>query len=92
MMLDIRGVSSFADYFVICSGQTQRQLQAILDEMDVALEKVGAPVLHREGTVDSGWVLLDFGSVVVHLFSPWEREYYSLDRLWQDGVQVLRIQ
>lgn len=92
VMLDIRQVCSFADYFVICSGDNLRQLQAILDDMDVALNKEGAPIIRQEGTLDSGWVLLDFGPVIVHLFSQAEREYYSLERLWRGGVEVLRFQ
>ncbi len=92
VMLDIRKVCSFADYFVICNGGNLRQLQAILDDVGEILEKAGAPVLKQEGTPDSGWVLVDFGPVIMHLFSPAAREYYALDRLWRDGVEILRFQ
>ena len=92
VMLDIRKVCSFADYFVICNGANQRQLQAILDDVGETMKEKGAPILKQEGTPDSGWVLIDFGPVIMHLFSPAEREYYALDRLWRDGVEVLRFQ
>lgn len=92
VMLDISQVCSFADYFVICSGDNLRQLQAILDDLDIVLNKEGAPIIRQEGTLDSGWVLVDFGPVFVHLFSPPEREYYNLERLWRGGVEVLRFQ
>lgn len=91
-MLDIRKVCSFADYFVICSGESRRQLQAILDDLDAALSREGAPIIRQEGAADSGWVLVDFGPVIMHLFSPAEREYYGLERLWRGGVEVLRFQ
>ncbi|MSQ14464.1 MAG: ribosome silencing factor [Dehalococcoidia bacterium] len=92
VMLDIRKVCSFADYFVICNGTNQRQLQAILDDVGDVLQQAGAPKLKQEGTPESGWVLVDFGEVILHVFSPASREYYALDRLWRDGVEVLRFQ
>ncbi len=92
MMLDTNKVCSFADYFVICSGQSRRQLEAIRDEIEEALKKDGARPLHREGSMDSGWILLDFGSVIVHIFDPAQREYYQLDDLWSRAPAVVRVQ
>jgi len=92
VLLDARGVCSFADYFVICNGDSQRQIQAIYDEVGHALKKEGALPHHREGTVDSGWLLLDFGNVIVHIFAPFEREYYQLDKLWSQATPIIRIQ
>lgn len=92
VMLDIRGVSDFADYFVICSGETERQIGTLRDEIDQALAKEGARLRQLEGSVDSGWVLLDFVDVIVHIFAPYEREYYQLERLWSKGTPVVRIQ
>jgi len=92
VLLDTRGVCSFADYFVICSGDSDRQIQAIYDELGHVLKKEGLLPHHREGTVDSGWLLLDFGDVVVHIFAPFERDYYQLDRLWSQAIPVVRIQ
>jgi len=92
VLLDARGVCSFADYFVICNGDSQRQMQAIYDEVGHVLKKEGIQPHHHEGTVDSGWLLLDFGSVIVHIFAPFEREYYQLDRLWSKATPIIRIQ
>lgn len=92
LLLDTRGVCSFADYFVICSGDSSRQIQAILDEVAHALKREGILPHHSEGTVESGWLLLDFGDVIVHIFAAAEREYYQLDTLWSEAVPVLRIQ
>jgi ribosome-associated protein len=91
-MLDIRGISNFADYFVICSGETGRQIETLRDEIDQALAKEGANVRHLEGSSDSGWVLLDFGDLIVHIFAPRERQYYQLERLWGKAAPVVRIQ
>ena len=91
-MLDIRSICSFADYFVICSGDSNRQLEAISEEISKTLKHEGITPHHSEGTADSGWVLIDFGSVIVHLFSAQQREYYHLDELWNEAVPVIRIQ
>lgn len=92
ILLDTRGLCSFADYFVICSGESERQIKTISDEVAQALKKDGILLLHREGTVESGWLLLDFGDVIVHIFTPTEREYYQLGELWSDAPLVVRIQ
>ncbi len=91
-MLDARAVCSFADYFVICTGDTARQLKAIYDEIEYHLKKEGVLPHHHEGEVDSGWLLLDYGDVIVHIFVVSEREYYQLDELWKGANLVLRIQ
>ena len=92
VLLDTRSVSSFADYFVICSGESERQIKAIYEEIGRRLKEIGVLPHHREGTADSGWLLLDFGDVVVHIFSRAEREHYQLDKLWERAATVLRIQ
>ncbi len=92
ILLDIRNVSIIADYFVICSGQNTRQIQAIADAIDEELGKRGANVLHREGGAETGWLLLDFGDVIVHVFGPKEREYYRLERLWSEAKTVVYLQ
>ena len=91
-LLDVREICSFANYFVICSGESERQIKAIYDEIEQALKKEGLSPHHREGTLDSGWLLLDFGDVIVHIFAPNEREYYQLTELWSKAVPVVRIQ
>jgi ribosome-associated protein len=92
VLLDAREVCSFADYFVICSGESNRQIQAIYDEVEHLLKKEGVLPHHREGEVDSGWLLLDFSDVIVHIFAPFEREYYQLDELWSRATPIVRIQ
>ncbi|MFC2043605.1 ribosome silencing factor [Chloroflexota bacterium] len=92
VLLDAREVCSFADYFVICSGDTERQLKAIYDEVEQALKKEGALSLYHEGSLVSGWLLLDFYDVIVHIFAPLEREYYKLDEFWSKAIPLVRIQ
>ena len=91
MLLDVRNVCSFADYFVICAGDAERQLRAIYDEIEHSLKREGVLPHHHEGTVDSGWLLLDYGDVIEHIFGALEREYYQLDELWSEAKPVLRI-
>jgi ribosome-associated protein len=91
-MLDVRGLCSFADYFVICTGDTKRHIEAIWKAIDETLKDRGATSHHKEGTPDSGWLLADFGSVIVHIFAPLERDYYQLDKLWDKAIPVVRIQ
>lgn len=92
VLLEIKHVSLIADYFVICSASSDRQIKAIADEISetLAKEEKIRPI-HVEGTFASGWVLIDYGDVVVHIFSPQEREFYRLEKLWSEAVPVLRI-
>ena len=91
-MLDTRKICSFADYFVVCNADSDRQIEAIREAIRKALKQDGIPICHTEGTADSGWVLLDVGGVIVHIFSPQQREYYKLDELWSEAAPVVRIQ
>lgn len=92
VLLDLRELTTLADYFVICSGGSDRQLDAIADAIIEALRPAGVRPLGREGLAASHWVLLDLGSVVVHLFTPPERDYYQLERHWAAARTVLRVQ
>lgn len=92
VMLDMRGVVSFADYFVICSGASPRQIRTIVEEVEKAMREGGVRPEHLEGTDDTGWVLMDFGDVIVHVFHPREREFYGLERLWRNATPIVRIQ
>ena len=92
VVLDVRASCSFADYFVVCTGDSERQLNAIWEAILEALKVHGVLPLHKEGPTGSGWLLADFGAVVIHIFAPAEREFYQLEELWKDAVPVLRIQ
>ena len=92
LLLDVRKICSFADYFVICSSETNRHSEALKEVITKGLKEMGGQMLHAEGDSSSGWVLLDYGDVIVHIFSRTEREYYQLDELWRDGTTVVRIQ
>ncbi|GCE46485.1 ribosomal silencing factor RsfS [Thermosporothrix hazakensis] len=92
LLLDIREVAMYADYFVICSGSNPRQILTIAESIDEELSKQGVSLLHREGTADTGWILLDFGDVIVHVLAPKEREYYQLERLWSEAKTVVYLQ
>jgi len=92
VLLDTREVSSFADYFVMCSGDSTRQIETIRDEVGQVLKQEGILPHHHEGTVESGWLLLDYGDVIVHIFAPLEREYYQLDKLWDQATTLVNIQ
>ncbi|MBT3362197.1 MAG: ribosome silencing factor [Chloroflexi bacterium] len=92
LMLDITEIGFFADYFVICSGQSQRQIGAIAQEIDKVMRKDGIKVHHKESTASSGWILMDYGSTIVHIFDVETREYYDLEQLWEQAKPVVRIQ
>ena len=91
-MLDIRAVSDFADYFVIMTADSGRQIDALVRDIEEALEAEGRRLHHREGSADSGWVLLDFSDVIVHLFQPDAREFYQIEGAWSQGIETVRIQ
>lgn len=92
MLLDTRPVSFIADYFVIATGESERQLKAISDEIQKQLKKHAHLPLGVEGTPESGWILLDYGSVIAHLFSLEMRDYYRLEKLWARAAVVVRMQ
>ncbi len=89
-VLDLRDISSFADFFVICSGSNSRQIQAIADEIQLRLKKLGEHANSIEGYQNSEWVLMDYGDYLIHVFSEKARTYYDLERLWRDAKVVAR--
>lgn len=92
VLLDLSALTTMADYFVICSGGSERQLDAIAGGVIDGLRLEGVRPFGREGTAASHWVLLDFGGVVVHVFTPPERDFYDLERHWSEARTVLRVQ
>jgi ribosome-associated protein len=83
--LDISGVATFADYFLLCSGDSSRQIQAIADEVEQRLAANGQRPAHVEGYSNAEWILLDYLDLVIHVFSKQARAYYDLERLWRDA-------
>ncbi len=92
VLLDVTGLTMLADYFVICSGGSERQLGAIADGVVEGLRGEGVRPLGREGEAGSHWVLLDLGAVIVHIFAPPERDFYQLEKHWSEAKTVLRVQ
>ncbi len=92
LLLELTGLTTVADYFVICSGGSERQLDAIADGVVEGLRELGIRPIGREGTPASHWILLDFGAVIVHVFTPPEREFYSLEKHWAEAKTILRVQ
>lgn len=91
VLLRTSEVTTMADYFVICSGRSDRQLQALATGIVDDLRNDGIRPLGVEGRGAARWVLLDYGSVIVHLFAPEEREYYGLEAFWSHAAQVVRL-
>lgn len=91
VLLSVRELTTMADYFVICSGSSERQLGAIADGIVSGLRSEGHRPVGTEGTPGAHWLLLDFGAVIVHVFAPPERGYYQLEKLWSDAPTVLRL-
>ena len=87
-LLRIEKISSLADYFIICTGTVNTHVKTLCDYAEYTMEQLGEPMLGREGHRGNTWELLDFGSVVVHVFTEEAREFYSLERLWADAVQI----
>jgi ribosome-associated protein len=92
VLLDLRGVATFADYFVICSGTSDRMLNSLADAVQEAGKKQHGLNSRMEGEPSDGWLVVDFGDVVVHLLSPDQRNYYQLEQLWEKGKVLLRLQ
>ena len=87
-LLKIDRVSSLADYFLICTGTSNTHVRTLCDYAEYTMENLGEPMLGREGHRGNSWELLDFGSIVVHVFTEEAREFYSLERLWADAENV----
>lgn len=92
VLLDLTGLTTLADYFVICSGGSERQLDAIADGVVETLRDERLRPIGREGVSASHWILIDYGSVIVHVFTPPERDFYQLERHWGEARTILRVQ
>lgn len=92
VLLDVQSVSLLADYFILCSAETERQVKAIVDEIEEKGKAAGFRALRVEGSLSSGWMVLDYGALIVHVLLPVQRDYYDLEELWSDAALVVRIQ
>ncbi len=87
-IIDISEISPIADYFIIADGANQNQLQAMCDSVEETLYKAGCQLKQTEGNRNSTWILMDYGDVIVHVFSKEDRLFYDLERIWTDGKEV----
>jgi ribosome-associated protein len=87
-VLELTGITSFADYFVICTGANQRNVQAVSDEVGLRLKQHGELPLSLEGYNQAEWILADYGDFLIHVFSPKARQYYDLERLWRSAKAI----
>ena len=92
VLLDIREIAIFADYFIICSGTSDRMLDALADSAEIRVREQFNIRPRVEGSPKDGWLLIDFGDVILHLFSPDRRDYYRLEELWSKGKVLLHLQ
>jgi ribosome-associated protein len=88
VVLDLRKICNFCDYFVICSGTSGTHIKAIADEINAGLKEKGVKSHHREGYRESRWIVLDFMSVIVHIFDEDTRDFYNLENLWKEAKKV----
>jgi ribosome-associated protein len=88
IILDMREVCSYTDFFLICEGRSSRQTKAIADEIRVRMKSEGTPPLRVEGEVRGDWVLMDYLTVVVHIFTPEARDFYRLEVLWKEAPRI----
>lgn len=88
VILNVNGVSTITDYFIIVSAKSERQVNALQDAVDDEMTKLNVEARAIEGRITSRWILMDYGDVVVHIFKDEEREFYNLERLWKDAVFV----
>jgi ribosome-associated protein len=93
VLMDLRDLTPIADYFIICTGNSDRQLKAIVEDILEGMEETyDMRSIRAEGKAEGGWVLIDYGSIVVHAFTEEQREYYDLESLWREGKVLLRMQ
>lgn len=90
-LIEISDISTLADYFLICTASSNTHVRTLCDAVEEAMDEAGEPMVGREGHRGGTWVVLDFGCVVVHVFTEETRAFYDLERLWQDGKQVSMI-
>lgn len=88
VIMDVSQVSSFADYFIIAHGNSSRQLKTLANEVEKGMTEAGVSLYYKEGKETSGWILLDYGDFIVHLFLPEQRHHYNIEKIWNDGEYI----
>ncbi len=88
VLLDLRGACDYADFSVIMTASSTRQLRTLVEDVGQGMKRAGAPLHHIEGERDSGWVLMDYGDVIVHLLGPDERDFYALETVWPSARPI----
>ncbi len=91
LLLDVSKVTSLADYFILCTADSERQLQAISDHVQELLYYKGETIRKQQGTSDSGWVILDYGFIIIHIFTPETRRYYELEKIWKGANTLIKM-
>lgn len=84
-IIEVKEISSFADYFIIADGKNKNQLQALCDNVQDSMQKMGLEIKNKEGNSNGGWILLDYYDIIIHVFSDEAREFYDLEHIWNDG-------
>lgn len=92
LLLNVSNKSAFSDFMIILTVGSARQMSAVVQELEIEMKSKGINKYRKEGAADSGWMVVDFADIIVHLFGKDEREYYALDDIWSDGQRLLRIQ
>jgi ribosome-associated protein len=92
ILIDLQDIAIFADYFVICSGSSDRMIQALVDSAIDQVKKEFRINARVEGQAEDGWMLVDYGDIILHIFSPQRRDYYRLEELWSEGKVLLHVQ
>ncbi len=92
LLLNVSNKSAFADFMIILTVGSARQMSAVVQELEIEMKSKGINKYRKEGAADSGWMVVDFADIIVHLFGKDEREYYALEDIWSEGQRLLRIQ
>ena len=92
VLLDVSDISSFTDYMILLNGSSRRQVQSLANDITEDVKLNGLKLHHHEGTSESGWILLDFGDIIVNIFSEEQRDFYHLEAIWKSGRELIRIQ
>ena len=92
LLLNVSNKSAFSDFMIILTVESARQMSAVVQELEIEMKSKGINKYRKEGAADSGWMVVDFADIIVHLFGKDEREYYALDDIWSESQRLLRIQ